>query len=88
MTAVPLTIAELDAAIERKRLGQTLAEQAAVWSGNLRKFLERAWADALKIRDPFVPGWHIDAICDHLQAVSDGEIRRLVIMVPPGTWPK
>lgn len=33
----------------------------------------------------FVPGWHIDAICDHLQAVTEGQIKRLIINVPPGT---
>ncbi len=33
----------------------------------------------------FVAGWHVDAICDHLQAVSYGHIKRLIINVPPGT---
>ena len=32
---------------------------------------------------PFVPGWHIDVICAHLEAVSRGEIRKLLITVPP-----
>lgn len=31
----------------------------------------------------FVDGWHIGAICEHLQAVSRGEIRRLIINMPP-----
>lgn len=30
-------------------------------------------------------GWHIDAVCDHLEAISAGEITRLLINVPPGT---
>lgn len=34
---------------------------------------------------PYVGGWHIDAICEHLQAVTDGQIRRLLINVPPRT---
>lgn len=33
----------------------------------------------------FVPGWHVDAMAEHLQAVADGQIRRLLINVPPGT---
>lgn len=33
----------------------------------------------------FVPGWHIDAIADHLQAVAELQIRRLLINVPPVT---
>lgn len=32
---------------------------------------------------PFTPGWHIDAICEHLEAVTSGEIRNLVINMPP-----
>lgn len=30
-------------------------------------------------------GWHIDAISDHLKAITDGHLRRLIINVPPGT---
>jgi predicted phage terminase large subunit-like protein len=32
----------------------------------------------------FVPGWHVDEICEHLEAVYRGQIRRLLINVPPG----
>jgi len=31
----------------------------------------------------YVHGWHIDAICDYLTAVSHGSIRRLIITLPP-----
>lgn len=31
---------------------------------------------------PFLDNWHVGAICEHLQAVHDGEIRRLLINVP------
>jgi predicted phage terminase large subunit-like protein len=33
----------------------------------------------------FVAGWHIDALAEHLQAVADGDMRRLLINIPPGT---
>ena len=33
---------------------------------------------------PLVWNWHIDAVCDHLQAVYRGEIKRLLINMPPG----
>lgn len=33
----------------------------------------------------FTPGWHLDAIAEHLQAVTDGYIRRLLINISPGT---
>lgn len=32
---------------------------------------------------PFQRNWHIDVICDHLEAVTAGEIRRLIINIPP-----
>ena len=32
----------------------------------------------------FIPGWHIDAMCDHLEAVARGQIKELIINIPPG----
>jgi predicted phage terminase large subunit-like protein len=32
---------------------------------------------------PFMDNWHIKAICEHLEAVSDKRIERLIIMLPP-----
>ncbi len=85
MPAGILSIAEADAAVERKRRGQSLMEQAEEWSGSLRLFVEHAWVGVPLYADRFMPGWHIDAMCEHLEAVSAGEIRRLAIMVPPGS---
>jgi predicted phage terminase large subunit-like protein len=80
-----LTLAEADAMLEAKQRGQSLGEQAQEWSNSLRLFVRHAWADGIGVPDRFVPGWHIDAICEHLQAVTDGEINRLCICVPPGS---
>ena len=55
------------------------AEMAA---RSLREFVRQAW-HVVEPSIPFVPGWHIDAIIDHLEAVSHGDIRRLLINVPP-----
>jgi predicted phage terminase large subunit-like protein len=33
---------------------------------------------------PFIKGWVLEAVCEHLEAVSYGHIRRLLINVPPG----
>jgi predicted phage terminase large subunit-like protein len=46
-------------------------------------YIEHAWF-ILEPGRPFIPNWHIDATCDHLQAVHDGYINRLLINVPPG----
>jgi len=50
---------------------------------SLRRFLQLAWPIVEPAR-PFVPGWHVDAICEHLEAVTRGEITRLLINIPPG----
>src|ERR1700737_2046313 len=49
----------------------------------LREFLEQAWP-VLEPCALFVPGIHVDAICLHLQAVTEGRVRDLIINVPPG----
>ena len=49
---------------------------------HLRDFVRIAWP-IVEPATPFVPGWHIDAIVEHLEAVTLGEIRNLIINVPP-----
>jgi len=51
-------------------------------SRRLREFVRQAW-EVVEPSTPFVPGWHIDAIIEHLEAVSSGQIRNLLINVPP-----
>ena len=50
---------------------------------SLRGFIKAAWHIVEPGRE-FNTGWHIDAICDHLEAVTSGDIMRLLINVPPG----
>jgi predicted phage terminase large subunit-like protein len=47
------------------------------------EFVRMAW-HVLEPVHPFVGGWAVKAICDSLQAVTEGKIRRLIINVPPG----
>jgi predicted phage terminase large subunit-like protein len=49
---------------------------------SLRDFSIAAWP-VLEPGNAFRPNWHIDVICEHLEAVSRGEIRNLVINMPP-----
>jgi len=49
---------------------------------DFRCFLPVAWP-LIEPGKPFKSGWHIDCIAEHLQAVSEGEIRRLLINIPP-----
>ncbi len=49
---------------------------------DFRLFAQGAW----KVIEPgkkYVPGWHLDAIAEHLQAVIEGDITRLLVNMPP-----
>jgi len=48
----------------------------------LREFTKAAWP-TIEPGVEFKNNWHIDAISDHLQAVVEGDIKRLIINVPP-----
>jgi len=47
----------------------------------LREFIKCAWR--IIEPKPFVGNWHIDAVCEHLEAVTHGQIRNLIINIPP-----
>ena len=76
------TLPELRAALEQKHHDNTLLEEASLCSQDLRAFVEAAWPIVEPVAQ-FCPNWHIDAICEHLQAASRREILRLVINLPP-----
>jgi hypothetical protein len=58
---------------------------------SLSEFIRQAW-HTIEPSAPYVHGWHIDYICEHLEAISRGETlpdgspyNRLLINIPPGT---
>jgi len=49
---------------------------------SLQDFIPPAW----RVTEPgttYRHNWHIDAICEHLEALTYGQIRRLIINIPP-----
>ncbi len=58
---------------------ETLTRRAAQ---SLRLYVEWAWP-VLEPATPFLPNWHIDLLSEYLEAVTAGDIRRLVINIPP-----
>ena len=60
---------------------QLLDIERAECEDSLYLFLRSAW----KYVDssPWTDGWPIEAVAEHLQAVIDGDIRRLIINIPP-----
>jgi len=47
----------------------------------LSGFVREAWP-ILEPSQPLLWGWHIEAICDHLEAVTAGKIKYLLINTP------
>jgi predicted phage terminase large subunit-like protein len=50
---------------------------------SLYLFAKEAW-HVIDPAHPFVDNWHVGAVCDHLQAVFENKIKRLIIGIPPG----
>jgi len=55
----------------------------AACSESLLNFISAFWRVVEPDRE-FQVGWAIEAICEHLEAVSAGQINRLLMNVPPG----
>jgi predicted phage terminase large subunit-like protein len=49
---------------------------------SLYEFVRQGWAEVEAV--PFADNWHVGALCEHLQAVSAGQIAKLLINLPPG----
>lgn len=60
-----------------KRMNRELALR------KLHEFVRQSWS-IVEPGMPFIDNWHIGAICDHLEAVERGDIRNLLINIPPG----
>ena len=63
---------------------ETISEVRQKCRNSLVSFVEEAWP-VLEPRMAFVKGPLVEAICEHLEAVTAGLITRLLINVPPGS---
>ncbi|MCF1502183.1 phage terminase large subunit [Afifella sp. H1R] len=68
---------------ERERLARD-AERIRARCRSLRGFVGEAWS-VLEPNAAFVGNWHIDAICEHLEAITGGQLNRLLINISPGS---
>jgi predicted phage terminase large subunit-like protein len=69
----------------RERVDEELRQRTRrTLLGSLHRFVQHFWCE-VEAQAEFKDGWHIRAICEHLEAVSRGEIENLLINVPPGT---
>src|SRR5258708_3939287 len=49
---------------------------------SFKLFAQKAWS-IIEPGKKYVQGWHLDAIAEHLQAVIKGDIKRLLVNMPP-----
>lgn len=47
-----------------------------------REFIEPAWS-VVEPATPFIGGYHVDAIAEHLQAIANGDLHNLIVNIPP-----
>ena len=79
--APPVTDAP-DSGLELARVQRELRKR--MYQKSLVAFVKRAW----RVVEPdraYSHNWHIDTLANLLQQVSEGNIRRLMVNVPPGT---
>lgn len=63
---------------------QAVRQEMESCRASLATYIEKSW-HVLKPMEEYHHNWHIDAICEKLEAVSRSEITRLQVWVPPGT---
>lgn len=51
-------------------------------ASSLYEFVRQSW-HVVEPSVEFIPSWHIETICEHLEAITHGQIRKLLINVPP-----
>ena len=73
-TLVPLALAD------RSRMARLLDK---VDSAKLRDYIRVFWP-IIEPNRPLIGGWSLDCLCDHFEAITAGQIRRLLINIPPG----
>lgn len=57
-------------------------DEIGMAQADLGTFTRLFW-DVLEPATPYMNGWHLEAINEHLEAVADGQIRNLLINMPP-----
>lgn len=73
--------AAYDSFLKGKKVDPSLLEKKERYKESFKEFIVDAWPYIDPA--PYMDNWHIDALCDHLQALYEGDIKRLILNVPP-----
>lgn len=57
--------------------------ERALYEGSFKSFVQGVWTEVLWPGKPLKWNWHLDVMCEMMEAVAKGEINRLIINVPP-----
>ena len=68
-------------AMRMAMLGGRDDEEALRLESSLIDFVEAAWPSVNSAR--YQENWAVTGLCEHLQAVADGQIKRLLVNFPP-----
>jgi predicted phage terminase large subunit-like protein len=61
---------------DEEQLNKVLCEKSLAF------YTKQVW-HIIENKKPYIWNWHLDAICEHLEAVTNGEINYLLINIPP-----
>jgi predicted phage terminase large subunit-like protein len=70
-------------ALKEKAKRSRRKEEAERLKGDFAAFIRASW-HVVEPAMPLIDNWHIDALAIHLQAVAEGDIRKLMINIGPG----
>lgn len=59
-----------------------IERERRIFAGSLAEYVRAAWA-VIEPGTAYKHNWHIDAICDYLEAVTRGDLTRIVFNLPP-----
>lgn len=76
MRSLVLSKITKDPVLAKELLDKELAERSLV------EFFQQSW-EIIEPGTKYKHNWHVDLICEYLEMVTAGEIRRLIINIPP-----
>jgi phage terminase large subunit-like protein len=67
--------------LNKPSVSDLILEERAKYEGSLYSFVQGGW-HTIEGSNPFIGGWHLEAISEHLEAAVKGQIRKLIINLP------
>jgi hypothetical protein len=80
-TALAKRLAALETLWPDDEVDPDLADEIERLEESLIEFVEAAWPSIDS--SAFITNWAVEGLCEHLQAVTEGQIDRLLVNFPP-----